>query len=622
MTPLLLAAVLGAEPAVGFIWHYPFAGAGDELVARCGVTHMTARAPWAAIEPEPGRFEFGALAEQLALARAGGYRLVLILECNPFCAPPWLRRQVLACGEQVVGAGGAPDSLPSTSSPTYWAAVERFLGALTGWLAEHDRELTVVAYHPGIEWWFPSEYRHAPADITRYQAQSGTTVDPPRLFPPDLFRRGRDGLAEFELAAPWPHGDAEAACRDWYWFWVETAAATLERLAATVKRLDPGRETISFQTFAWATAGEWDYLAWSATPPVELARLAPSLDAIGLQVPLAGGDAHQISVALDLVRKLGKPLWALDLLDFTQGQAAGWPVMRRGIHAAVQHGATAINFCSWAGAGDYSFYPAWPVDDIAQLSAEALGALAAVAGLAPRAEGALLLPFVPPGPAGVPNDPASFAGFYRLLESIPLTVDLVSFRELELGTVDLGRYPWLLLPDAPLLPEPVAAALRGYHGRLFATQPLPGATLLPDLGRAYAAALHRDSFAGDGPPMILWRDFPPTATVDELRRLMQQAGVETTVTLEPHRPEVTCTVLRGDGELALYLVNRGVGPLGPTRCRLRLPPPRTLRLWADLTPAAGFVGRDGQHSLVYLPPFETSCIVRLGLARPAPRRRR
>ncbi len=631
IVPFLLAAMILAEAPVGFIWHYPFVDQGTTAVAATGVTTMTSRAPWHLIEPIPEHYTFDCLQKQLDVARAGGFRLILILECNPLCAPPWLKTRVAAVNEMVVGPDGRPSGEPSTTSAVYHTALCQFLGRLVDFLKVADPQHTVVAYHPGIEWWFPPEFRYAPADITRFRTwlssqygdvatlnarwrsdfTSFETVSPPRLTYPDLFRKGREGLCPPTLAES-GHGDPEASSHDWFWFWAATAAATIDELAAEVQQLDPTRPTISFQTFAWATAGEWDYLGWCANVPDEVARTATHLDALGLQLPMSWGDPYQVTVGLDVVRKYGKPVHAVDLLDFTQGQAAGFQVMRRGTHAAIAHGAIAIDYCSWAGAGDYSFYGVWAPEDLRRLVAEASGALRLCEGLRADPEMALVLPFTYPGSL---NDPASFVGFYRLLESLHYTVDLVTPRELTLRSVDISRYDGVVVPDAPDLPPLAIEALAGAR-KLVTTLGFPASSLQPvvvqDFGTTLASPLRRDSIAGDGPPMLDFRreDLQRRAELSEsLRVALRQAGIAARVSGLPR--EVSCTLLAAPEGWGLYLINNAAEPLPPLKCHVRGTSSGRVQAWADIEPVACEIAVDKDGVQVSLPSFVASCIVRV-----------
>jgi hypothetical protein len=629
--PFVLAALVGADPSVGFIWHYPFVDQGTRAVADTGASTMTSRAPWALIEPEPERFSFECLQRQLDVARAGGFRLILILECNPFCAPPWLKAQVAAVHEMVIGPDGRPSGEPSTTSAVYHTARSRFLGKLIEFLKVADPQHTVAAFHPGIEWWFPPEFRYAPADIARFQSwlllqygdvatlnvrwrsdfASFETVSPPEVTFPDLFRKGREGLCVPTIAVS-GQGDAEAASYDWFWFWAATAAATIDELAAEVKRLDPTRSTISFQTFTWATAGEWDYLGWCAVVPDEVAHTASHLDALGLQLPISWGDPYQVTVGLDVVRKYDKPVHAVDLLDFTQGQAAGFRVMQRGTHAAIARGAIAVDYCSWAGAGDYSFYGSWAPEDLRRLVAEASGALRLCEGMQPDPDMALVLPFTYPGSR---NDPASFVGFYRLLESLHHTVDVVTPRELALRTVDMSQYEAVIVPDAPDLPPSAIEALAGAR-KLMTTSTFPACRLQPavvqDFGRTLAAPLRRDSTAGDGPPMLDFRRENPRQRADlaeAMNEAMRQAGIATRVSGLPR--EVSCTFMAAPNGWGVYLINRTDEPLPPLTCHVCDAALGTIRAWADIEPAACDIAVDGDGVQISLPSFATSCIVRV-----------
>ncbi len=659
---VLLAAYLpaAAEAPVGFIWHYPFVDAGTDLVAGSGVTMMMARAPWAVIEPEEGRFEFEALERQLSIAREGGFVLALILECNPFCAPPWLREQVAEAGEITRGTGGHPSGIPSTQSPVFLDAQEQFLLALAEFLARSDPQHTIAWYVPGIEWWFPPEYRYAAAEIAEFRqwlaARYGSPealaaawgreptefslVQPPFIDGMDLWNAEGMERRAYLLSQPFAGSGLAAAARDWHRYWSELAASEVDALARRTARVDPSRPRVSFLTLTWAHLAEWDYAQWSAVDPALTARTANYLDIIGMQLPVAGGDTQRITGGLDLARKYGKPLWVLDLLDFADGVKAGPAVMERATHAAVQHGASGLVYCCWSGAEDFNFHPDWPLDEIRGMITSGRRALELVDGLRPAPRAAIVDPFLPATPgvgsttrASAPNRVDSFIGWYRLLEYGSHTVDVVTLDEVADGALDSERYDWVLAPDCAAIGRQALEELRRYSeaggtlisGGRFADlddagRPTPptarsisGMVPLPDYGRRAVPRTWRRGDAGDTPPMTMW-DPPSSGVVEQALRQLEgalaDAGLEPPLSVIGAPPEVRGVRLEGPSGPAAYLVNHGHQPAQGGRLVLREGPARSYEAYADLTPVSVSWRRRGGAIEFDLPAFRTSFILR------------
>ncbi|MCC6728261.1 MAG: beta-galactosidase [Chthonomonadales bacterium] len=433
-----------------------------------------------------------------------------------------------------------------------------------------------------------------------------------------------------------PYRNADAAAHDWSVFWYEAAADYINGLSALVKRLDPTRPTVTYLTMSWAFPAEWDETQRSAIAPDEVAMRGSAIDVFGMQLCSADGDPYRVTAVLDLMRKYGKPLWAVDLVDFTSGVHVGARVLGRVTQAAVQHGARGIVYCAWhiPTVLDYSFYPYVPLPETQRMLRDARSAIRRLDGLRVDPEGAILQPILPASPndgQGFKNDPRSFMGWYRLLEEGHRTFDVVTARELTRGRAPLDGYRWVLAPDCAYLPRAALARLAAYAraggvvvwaGRAprrdEAARLLPAvaaafpARRLPDLGRAYAGTPVRDTHAGNTPPLFLWR--PDTATTRAagsraraaLRRLLPGAE-RVGVALAGAGTGVRAVAYRGDGERAIHLAVAPNSKLPAGGVRLRFDArPRRLTVWADgvsLTPE--WRGRE-----VALPAFDSACIVR------------
>jgi hypothetical protein len=432
-----------------------------------------------------------------------------------------------------------------------------------------------------------------------------------------------------------PYGNSTAAVHDWCTFWYDAAARYVDGMAAIMKRLDPSRPTVTYLTMSWAAPSEVDETQRSAIAPDVVAMNGKHIDAFGMQICSADKDPYRVIACLDLMRKYGKPLWAVDLVDFTSGIHIGPQAMDRITQAAIQHGAAGIIYCAWhiPTVLDYSFYPYLTTRDHARMIKGAMSGIQATAGMRPAPHGALLMPMLPAtpdSPDGVRNDWRSFAGWYKLLDRLNLTVDLLTLRELD-GGAGLSRYPWVLVPDCPNLSDPALRSLRNYvahggrviqagrfaqmddHGisRTARSAVIPHATL-PDLGREFAGDPIRDTHAGNTPPLFLWRtDGARSLRVLSLaRRLVPPVLSHGGATVLAAPESVRSVRWAGDGREAIYLVNNGPAPARGIRLRIRVAAGLHISALVDMAPSTPVVeARRGELLTVRLPDFRSSCIV-------------
>lgn len=638
-------ALCGGSPAlgeitrVGFIWHYPFVDVGTPQMPEAGAGMIIARAHWPALEPEEGRFEPASLRGQLAIARSQGVRIALILECNPFCAPPWVRRACAAAGECVQAQDGSSEGIPAFDSPVYQRLVEAHLGRLMAFLAAEDAARTVSHLFPGIEWWFPPSWRGGDRQLARFRGWLGArygsveglnrawgssfrSIDEaraPEADFPALWDARRSGLAQptwtGRIGLP-PTAEGRAAA-DWRLFWCETAARAIDRLAEIVKDLDPTRRTVSFMSHAWGFAAEWDYSQWAAISPDVVARLTPHIDEIGLQLPMAGGDTVRADAVIDLVRKARKPVWALDMMDFRLGTPCGPESLIRGSLAAVQQGAVGLAYCCWNGAKDFNIHPDWPLEQTRAMVTQSRRWIELLQGMERVADGALILPHAAASPTasgGWPDGPAAFMGWYRIIQSAGLSVDVVTPYEIAADPRLLKRYRWALLPPGAALPPTVRGALDAYAAS-------GGKLLRPasvgDPGVAAQPSLQRERSASDTPPMISGPAPGPELTAAFARgaakllalgaaqgrvrvRIVGQSGV--VVGLTRHIRATSA---------AVCLVPRG-GPSGPVTLEWTGRAPGAVRALIDGKAITPKVVRLGGLERVALPAFRTGCLLLSG----------
>ncbi len=429
----------------------------------------------------------------------------------------------------------------------------------------------------------------------------------------------------------------DAATYDWSLFWYETAADYINSLARLIKRYDPTRPTITYLTMSWAFPAEWDETQRSAIAPDEVAMRGHDIDGFGMQLCAADGDPYRITACLDLIRKYQKPLWTVDLVDFTSGVHIGYPAMDRITQSAVQHGSSGIIYCAWhiPTVLDYSFYPHLALEDTRAMLTDAGRAVRIMAGMKVHARGAILqpiLPATPSDPNGFKNDFRSFMGWYKLLESLHQTFDVVTLRELDQDRAELSDYSYILMPDCAYLPNGALDALEKYRtmgglliaggrfaqgdaiGRPLAREVSPSVTI-PDHGKAYAGDPIRDTHAGNTPPLFLWRgETPETSRAFSegraaLGRSLEAASDESIGRLLPDDTSIRCVEWSGGDSWAFYLVNMGDQPVPAGRLKLQLKHDALqTEIYADTRPVAG---RALPGSLLELPAFRTNCIVKL-----------
>ncbi|MCX6360800.1 MAG: beta-galactosidase [Armatimonadetes bacterium] len=629
----------GEITRVGFIWHYPFVDVGTPRMPEAGAGLIIARAHWPALEPVEGRFDPASLRGQLAIARAQGAHIALILECNPYCAPAWVRKACAAAGESVQAPDGSSDGVPAFDSPVYQRLVEAHLGRLMAFLAAEDAQRTITHAFPGIEWWLPPSWRGGPRELARFQGWLGARYGSveglnrawgasfrslgearaPEADFPALWDAARTGLAEPSWTGRigMPPAGEERAAADWRLFWCETVARAIDRLAEIVKGRDALRRTVSYMTHVWGYAAEWDYSQWAGMAPDVVARLTPHIDEIGLQLPMAGGDTVRADAVIDLVRKYKKTVWALDMMDFRLGTLCGPESLSRGSLAAVQQGAVGLAYCCWNGAKDFNIHPDWPLEQTRALVTQSRRWIDLLRGMERVADGALILPHVaasPSAPGGWSGGPAAFMGWYRIIQAAGLSVDVVTADELAADPRLLKRYPWVLMPPGGALTATVRGALDAYASG-------GGKLLRPasagDPGMAVQASLHRMRSASDTPPMVSGPVPGPALTVALARggaRLRDWAAAQGRVRVRiAGRPDVVVALTRHvrGKSAAVCLVPRG-GPSGPVALEWIGRAPGALRALVDGVVVVPKAVRRGAIERVALPAFGDGCLLLSG----------
>ena len=645
---------------VGFIWHYPFVNVGSDMLGEAGVNAMMARCNWGTVQPNEFSFNFYSVKQQIQVAEKEGFKLVLLLEFNPFCSPQWLKQKCFAAGEGTSQFDGSPGTMPRIGSPIYRAAQENMVRSLVTFLESNDPLKTVTHYMPGVEWWFPPSDQYSAADIAGFRQWLGNKyvaisklnsnwgghytsfgeVPAPGVAINGLYTKERQGLARVGYSYPaGQHSPANqvAAANDWTSYWNDTAADYINSLGDMVKRMDPSRPTVSFLTLAWAHAAEWDYVNWSQVRLDSAAKLSNGLDILGMQLCFNSGDSLRITAGLDLARKYGKPMWDMDLLDFVKGVASGTDNHLRNTHTAIQHGASSIFYCCWNGAKDFNFYPDWPIADIHNMVNQARKALEIINDATLVVDGAIVNPIVcsaPGDPLFGRNDVRSFMGWYKILERIPTTIDVVTLREIEHDWAQINQYRWILIPDCPCLSNETINRLTEYaakggllirggrfgifneNGVPYDTFVTPGGGLL-DYGVKYAGAdLPRRVYAGDTPPQMIWREETSqyqTILANALQALKESGvpeSLDESIAIDLHGKDVRSSLFKHKQYKLVYLVNMEPTPADHINLVLQDKMLRVTKVFTDLDDM-GPLNTDQDESDQELPQFVTSCIVQI-----------
>ena len=319
------------------------------------------------------------------------------------------------------------------------------------------------------------------------------------------------------------YGNIRAASYDWFTFGSEFLGDYIEGFCKLVKHADPSRLTVGYLTYAFAFPVEWDYTQHVGMAlDVILPRLK-HMDVIGMQICSADGDPVRITAAIDLARKYGKPVYAVDVIDFTSGVAVGYSAMDNVTKEAIRHGATGVFYYCWWGTPDYDYYTGMPLTDLEKMLTRGRRSAADAPSRV-----AIIQPILPTVFASGPkdNDFRDFVGLYKVVTDSGVIPDIWALRELAEQRPDLrARYDVIFMPDcAYCLPE-VPGILREFMkrgGKVVTSGRMPevdhlgnkisarldGAVSLGSFGADYLAQVVRSTSAGNTPPLFRQMDDP------------------------------------------------------------------------------------------------------------------
>ena len=354
---------------------------------------------------------------------------------------------------------------------------------------------------------------------------------------------------------------------DWMDFRSSAVAEMLEWMAARLRETDPSRPVVTYLTFGFANPFEWDYAQQMGIALDVIARGTPSVQVLGMQIAASEGDYDSVTCAIDMVRKYGKPAWAVDLLDFTRGVALGRAGLTRISESVVQHGGQGIEYYCWHGTPIYN-YTDLGVPELRRMIEGTKRWAARTDGAAVVSDVALVMPRMPllrnlPEPA---NDWADFMGWYKLLVRAGVCPDVYTLEELP--SSQLSRYRAIVVPDCAYAPvdalKALAAARKAgvplvtsgrFAHRDFSAQPLgetglptPSRVFIDPVGAQVLGVTHRQPNPTDAPSRLVcsagWPQ-PGSAAGLEAVRALQALGVRTL--LVPGEAPVTAVPFRAGG---------------------------------------------------------------------------
>jgi hypothetical protein len=396
-------------------------------------------------------------------------------------------------------------------------------------------------------------------------------------------------------ACPYPLAEVH----DWLDFRWASVADFLDWFAAEIKAADPERPVVTYLTFSFANPFEWDYTQQMAIGLDYIARAGEHQDVFGMQLASASGDCDSVTCALDMVRKYGKPMWAIDLQDFSRGTDLGAEELTRVSLSVLQHGGSGIQYYCWYGTPAYN-YAELGVPALQQMIGQVRSVADDLRGAQVDPQVALIMPRMPlyrflDEPA---NDWADFVGWYKVLVRLGVCPDVFTLDELP--GADLRRYRAVIAPDCAYLPRAALSALCGLTrsdtalltsgrfalldmtGRPIAEseRPAPAYSFRRAVGRLVLGETRREPSASNTPPRLVCAEGYPSLDRPECARIAHRLEAAGVPILHPagDAPVTTVPFRQGRRRLALTLPDRDwsgtvkldgqrceVGPLGTLR---------------------------------------------------------
>jgi hypothetical protein len=337
---------------------------------------------------------------------------------------------------------------------------------------------------------------------------------------------------------------------DWFNYRFESFAQFIDWMAEECQISDPTHPVISYLTFAFANPFEWDYAQDVAIALDYWAENAKHQTILGMQINSAEGDFDSLTSAIDSVRRFGKPIWAIDLLDFTKGTYLGETGLTRTSLSVLQHAGSesGIQYYCWYGTPDYN-YSELGIDSLKRMIDTVKKTASLLEGFKPICDVALIQPRMPLYPylPQPPNDYADFMGWYKLLVRAGICPDIYTIHALE--SADLSSYKAVIIPDCAYITLKALETLRKAafsgvklisSGR-FALYDMTGReiepTSLPKLSYRIDEPIGKESLGevfrlkdkGNTPPRLICKQSFPSSRmseIDKLLKILQNFGIK------------------------------------------------------------------------------------------------
>lgn len=369
-----------------------------------------------------------------------------------------------------------------------------------------------------------------------------------------------------------------AVINDWFTYRFESFAQFIDWMAGECLSVDPHHPVISYLTFSFANPFEWDYMEDVAIALDYIGKNAKNQHIIGMQINSAEGDFDSLTCAMDMVKRFGKPLWAIDLLDFTKGTYLGEAGLTRTSLSVLQHKGsdTGIQFYCWYGTPDYN-YAELGVDSLRRMIARVKEMAKKLRGYQPFCEVALVQPRMPLYPflSEPPNDWADFMGWYKLLVRVGICPDVYTLDSLP--SAELFRYKAIIIPDCAYISREALQALRDVVARginligsgRFGLYDMTGRRMSDDLlptfyhrfsepiGKLILGETYRLKDRGNTPPRLICRKIFPNLDlpqVNEALNVLEDIGVQVLTHPTNGTASVTLVPFIGNGELLVFVL--------------------------------------------------------------------
>ena len=386
---------------------------------------------------------------------------------------------------------------------------------------------------------------------------------------------------------------------DFQEFGHDSVTNLFDYLGESIKKIDTSRPVISYGTCLYTYFWGWDELQNG----MDLRKIAKmkNMDFLGAQLPSHRGDFHPITCPLDIARKYKKPLYVMDLLDWTAGPEIGFDKMMRVAHATLQHGANGfLTYCWFAPGGDYKFFTKWSDDELKKFNVYSRIARKFTQKKKINPDLLLVMPMLETtwtDPNGIKNDPEDFVGWYKMLIQNQYYFDVALFDDLSEET-DLKKYKTIVIPDCAYINEKIIEKLNSYlknggnivssarfalyneYGKplSFSFDNSKGKYIKVDsvtfydsdklrkitggIGKAYLEKVRRFNLRWNTPPLfhVMNKNYMNENRIKlrkSVRQVLEKSGYKPSISFAKDYPYVEAVLFEGKKEKLIYFVYNG-----------------------------------------------------------------